>query len=117
MTSALLVLQVSKSPSHVRCVAGLYKGVKHLTVRGSKPRLKGDGCHRYLSPVLTSYRVSGARMRTDHETAMISETVILRCIDSCLETSGFYASKGNRPLADWWDNRAKVFAHRLETKC
>jgi hypothetical protein len=48
---------------------------------------------------------------------MIPETVILRCIDSCLETSRFYASKGNRPLAEWWDDRAKVFADRLATKC
>jgi hypothetical protein len=47
---------------------------------------------------------------------MIPETVMLRCIDSCLETSRYYASKGNRPLADWWDDRAKIFADRLVTK-
>jgi len=47
---------------------------------------------------------------------MIPETIMLRCIDSCLETSRYYASKGNRPLADWWDDRAKLFAHRLVTK-
>jgi len=47
---------------------------------------------------------------------MISETVILRCIDNCLETSRYYASKGNRPLADWWGDRAKVFADRLAGK-
>jgi hypothetical protein len=45
---------------------------------------------------------------------MIPETVMLRCIDSCLETSRYY--KGNRPLADWWDDHAKMFADRLATK-
>jgi hypothetical protein len=47
---------------------------------------------------------------------MLPETVMLRCIDSCLETSRYYASKGNRLLADWWDDRVKMFAHRLTTK-
>jgi hypothetical protein len=54
--------------------------------------------------------------RTKRETVMIPETVLVRCIANCLETSRYYASKGNRPLADWWDDRAKVFAHRLATK-
>ena len=44
---------------------------------------------------------------------MIAESIALRCIANCLETSRYYASKGNRPLADWWHDRAKVFAHRL----
>jgi hypothetical protein len=44
---------------------------------------------------------------------MIAESIMLRCIANCLETSRYYAGKGNRPLADWWDDRAKVFAHRL----
>jgi hypothetical protein len=44
---------------------------------------------------------------------MIAESIMLRCIANCLETSRYYASKGNRPLAGWWHNRAKVFAHRL----
>jgi hypothetical protein len=30
-----------------------------------------------------------------------------------LETSRYYASKGNRPLAEWWRERAEVFSHRL----
>jgi hypothetical protein len=47
---------------------------------------------------------------------MIPEAVMLRCIDSCLETSRYYASKGNRPLAEWRDDRAKMFAHKLATK-
>jgi hypothetical protein len=47
---------------------------------------------------------------------MIPDTVMLRCIDSCLETSRYYASKGNRPLADRWDDRAKQFGDRLATK-
>jgi hypothetical protein len=41
---------------------------------------------------------------------MIPEPIMLRCIANCLETSRYYASKGNRPLADWWHDRAKVFA-------
>ena len=45
---------------------------------------------------------------------MIPETVILRCIANCRNTSRYYASKGNRPLADWWDDRAKMFAHRRD---
>jgi hypothetical protein len=45
----------------------------------------------------------------------ISETVVLRCIANCLETSQFYAGKGNRALADWWHDRADMFADRLET--
>jgi len=49
--------------------------------------------------------------------AMIPETVMLRCIANCLETSRYYASKGNRPLADWWHDRAKAFAHGLASKC
>jgi hypothetical protein len=44
---------------------------------------------------------------------MIAESIMLRCIANCLETSRCYASKGNRPLADWWHDRAKVFAHKL----
>jgi hypothetical protein len=47
---------------------------------------------------------------------MIPETVMLRCIANCLETSRYYASKGNRPLADWWHDRAKAFAHGLASK-
>jgi hypothetical protein len=42
---------------------------------------------------------------------MIAESIMLRCIANCLETSRYYASKGNRPLAD--HDRAKVFANRL----
>ena len=41
---------------------------------------------------------------------------LLRCIANCLETSRYYASKGNRPLADWWHDRAEAFAHRLASK-
>ena len=44
---------------------------------------------------------------------MIPKSIMLRCIANYLETSRYYASKGNRPLADWWHDRAKVFAHRL----
>jgi hypothetical protein len=44
---------------------------------------------------------------------MITESIMLRCIANCLETSRYYASKGNHPLTDWWHDRAKVFAHRL----
>jgi hypothetical protein len=47
---------------------------------------------------------------------MIPESIMLRCIANCLETSRYYASKGNRPLADWWDGRAKVFAQRLASE-
>jgi hypothetical protein len=32
--------------------------------------------------------------------ATIPESIMLRCIANCLETSQYYASKGNRPLAD-----------------
>jgi len=42
--------------------------------------------------------------------------IMLRCIANCLETSRYYATKGNRPLADWWHDRAKVFARRLATE-
>jgi hypothetical protein len=38
---------------------------------------------------------------------------MLRCIANCLETSRYYASKSNRPDADWWHARAEVFAQRL----
>jgi hypothetical protein len=44
----------------------------------------------------------------------ISESVVLRCIASCLETSEYYVGKGNRPFADWWHNRADMYADRLE---
>jgi hypothetical protein len=44
---------------------------------------------------------------------MILETVMLRCIANCLETSRYYASKCNRPDADWWHGRAEAFAQRL----
>ena len=47
---------------------------------------------------------------------MITQSVMLRCISNCLETSRYYASKGNRPLADWWHDRAKTFADRLASK-
>lgn len=43
----------------------------------------------------------------------ISESTLLRCITNCLETSSFYARKGNRPLADWWHDRADMYADRL----
>ena len=48
--------------------------------------------------------------------AMIPESIMLRCIANCLETSRYYASKGNRPLADWWHDRAEVVARRLATE-
>jgi hypothetical protein len=47
---------------------------------------------------------------------MIPESIMLRCIANCLETSRYYASKGNRPLADWWHDRARAFAYRLVTE-
>jgi hypothetical protein len=45
----------------------------------------------------------------------LPESVVLRCIANCLETSQFYAGKGNRALADWWHDRADMCAHRLAT--
>jgi hypothetical protein len=45
----------------------------------------------------------------------IPESVVLRCIANCLETSQFYAGKGNRALADWWHDRADMYADRLTT--
>ena len=45
----------------------------------------------------------------------ISESAVLRCIANCLETSYFYARKGNRPLADWWHDRADMYAEQLAT--
>jgi hypothetical protein len=47
---------------------------------------------------------------------MIPESIMLRCIANCLETSRHHASKGNRPLANWWHDRAKLFARRLATE-
>jgi hypothetical protein len=47
---------------------------------------------------------------------MIAKSIMLRCIANCLETSRYHSSKGNRPLADWWHDRAKAFAHRLATE-
>jgi len=47
---------------------------------------------------------------------MIPESIMLRCTANCLETSRYYASKSNRPLADWWHDRAKVFAQRPATE-
>jgi len=44
---------------------------------------------------------------------MIPETIMLRCIANCLETSRYHASKNNRPDADWWHGRAEAFAQRL----
>jgi len=45
----------------------------------------------------------------------ISESVVLRCIANCLETSQFHVGKGNRALADWWHDRADMYADRLAT--
>jgi hypothetical protein len=47
---------------------------------------------------------------------MLSESIVLRCVANCLETSQYYASKGNRPLAEWWHDRAKTFAQRLASE-
>jgi hypothetical protein len=44
---------------------------------------------------------------------MISESTMLRCIANCLETSEFYVGKGDRASADWWHNRANMYAARL----
>jgi hypothetical protein len=30
-------------------------------------------------------------------------------------TSEFYAGKGNRALADWWHDRAEIYAERIAT--
>jgi hypothetical protein len=38
---------------------------------------------------------------------------LLRCIASCLETSQFYVGKGNRASAEWWHDRANMYADRL----
>ena len=44
---------------------------------------------------------------------MLSESVMLRCIANCLETSEFYVGKGNRRAADWWHDRANLLAEEL----
>jgi hypothetical protein len=44
---------------------------------------------------------------------MISESTLLRCIANCLETSQFYVGKGDRASADWWHDRANMFADGL----
>jgi hypothetical protein len=43
----------------------------------------------------------------------LPEPVMRRCIASCLETSQYYTSKGNRALADWWHDRAEMYAEKL----
>ena len=50
---------------------------------------------------------------TATEQTMISESIVRRCIASCLETSQYHLGKGNRPLADWWHDRADMYADRL----
>jgi hypothetical protein len=44
---------------------------------------------------------------------MISESVMLRCIANCLETSRYYVGTGNRASADWWHDRANMYTDRL----
>jgi hypothetical protein len=44
---------------------------------------------------------------------MMSESVLLRCIANCLETSQYYVGKGNRASADWWHDRADMYTDRL----
>jgi hypothetical protein len=44
---------------------------------------------------------------------MISESVMLRCIANCLETSEYHVGKGNRASANWWHDRANMYADRL----
>ena len=44
---------------------------------------------------------------------MIPESDLLRCIANCLETSQYYVGKGNRLSADWWHDRANMYADRL----
>ena len=44
---------------------------------------------------------------------MIPESIVLRCIAGCLETSQYYVRQGNRPLADWWHERADMYADKL----
>lgn len=55
------------------------------------------------------------RLRQAQSMEMISESVVLRCIANCLETSQFYAAKGNRARAGWWHGRADMYADRLAT--
>ena len=50
---------------------------------------------------------------TPTEQTMISESIVLRCIASCLETSQYHIGKGNRPLAKWWHDRADMYVDRL----
>jgi hypothetical protein len=45
----------------------------------------------------------------------IPESIVLTCIADCLEKSRYYVREGNRPLADWWHDRADVYADRLAT--
>jgi hypothetical protein len=45
----------------------------------------------------------------------IPESVLLRCIASCLETADYYVSKGDRPSADWWHRRADMYAEWVAT--
>jgi hypothetical protein len=52
---------------------------------------------------------------TPTEQTMISESIVLRCIASCLETSQYHVGKGNRPLAKWWHDRADMYVDRLPT--
>jgi hypothetical protein len=44
---------------------------------------------------------------------MIPESHMLRCIANCLETSQYYVAMGNRSSADWWHDRANMYADRL----
>jgi hypothetical protein len=43
----------------------------------------------------------------------IPESVVLRRIANCLETSQFHTGEGNRALANWWHDRADMYADRL----
>jgi hypothetical protein len=48
-----------------------------------------------------------------HGSPYLPESVVLRCVASCVETSEYYAGKGNHSLAGWWFDRAEMCADRL----
>ena len=42
-----------------------------------------------------------------------SETILLACIRSALLTADHYVKKQNRPMAEWWFDRADYETERL----
>ena len=67
-------------------------------------------------PLVLGTRQLSARLRALHELAFVKSCVMGKFLEIFIVVVIVLAFIGWLALADWWDDRAKMFAHKLATK-